>query len=56
MSQILLLVFLLTGATSLIFQVVWTRLLLLSIGTTSMARGRAVRALVVRFHHKYLLR
>ena len=37
MSQILLLVFLLTGATSLIFQVVWTRLLLLSIGTTPMA-------------------
>ena len=37
MPVFLFLAFLLTGATSLIFQVVWTRVLLLSIGTTPTA-------------------
>ncbi len=35
----LLCAFFLTGATSLIFEVVWARLLLLSLGTTPMAMG-----------------
>ena len=30
---------LLTGATALVFEVVWTRLLLLSIGATAVAVG-----------------
>ena len=38
-TGILLCAFFLTGATSLIFEVVWARLLLLSLGTTPMAMG-----------------
>ena len=37
LGRILLVAFLLTGATSLIFEVIWTRLVLLSIGTTPTA-------------------
>lgn len=44
MRQVLFLVFMLTGATSLIFQVVWTRLLLLSIGTTPTAMSVVLAA------------
>ncbi len=44
MPQVLFLVFMLTGATSLIFQVVWTRLLLLSVGTTPTAMSVVLAA------------
>ena len=44
MRQVLVLVFMLTGATSLIFQVVWTRLVLLSIGTTPTAMSVVLAA------------
>ena len=40
----LLCAFFLTGATSLIFEVVWARLLLLSLGTTPMAMGVVLAA------------
>ncbi|MDA1092974.1 MAG: hypothetical protein O3A25_06870 [Acidobacteria bacterium] len=36
--------FFLTGATSLIFEVIWTRLLLLSLGTTPVAMGAVLAA------------
>ncbi len=38
-TLVLLCAFFLTGATSLIFEVVWARLLLLSLGTTPLAMG-----------------
>ena len=40
----LLCAFFLTGATSLIFEVIWTRLLLLSLGTTPVAMGVVLAA------------
>ena len=40
----LLFAFFLTGATSLIYEVVWTRLLLLSLGTTPVAMGVVLSA------------
>ena len=36
--------FLLTGATALVFEVVWTRLLLLSLGATAVAVGAVLGA------------
>jgi spermidine synthase len=43
-SCALLCAFFLTGATSLIFEVIWTRLLLLSLGTTPVAMGVVLAA------------
>ena len=43
-SYALLCAFFLTGATSLIFEVVWTRLLLLSLGNTPVAMGIVLAA------------
>ncbi len=43
-SYALLCAFFLTGATSLIFEVVWTRLLLLSLGATPVAMGIVLAA------------
>lgn len=44
LTRILLRAFFLTGATSLILEVVWTRLLLLSLGTTPVAMGLVLAA------------
>lgn len=43
-SYALLCAFFLTGATSLVLEVVWTRLLLLSLGTTPVAMGIVLAA------------
>ena len=43
-TGVLLGAFFLTGATSLIYEVVWTRLLLLSVGTTPVAMGVVLSA------------
>ena len=45
-SCALLCAFFLTGATSLIFEVTWTRLLLLSLGTTPVAMGVVLAAFI----------
>jgi len=44
-SYALLCAFFLTGSTSLVLEVVWTRLLLLSLGTTPVAMGIVLAAL-----------
>ena len=41
---LLLCAFFVTGATSLVFEVVWTRMLLLSLGTTPPAVGGVLAA------------